>query len=342
MYRWLWLAIVLVSVGATADTRLGKLATPRIICENASWNFGRLENTNVVEHPYVVSNGGAATLQIVRTYSGCGCTSVLPAKTRLAPGEATAILVRFTLAGRQGPQDKSVYVDTNDPENSTLALHLMGEALQVAGPVGSGSPIWTGRAHVDPAAVDFGKVQMGVVSKRQLSLIGASSNDLVAVRGIESLSPSVWGTVCESNGETSIEVCLRVGNVIGPDGTSLTIHTRHPELPSVTVPVIWQGEGDYAATPAEITYAISSTETNRVVRYVAIRSLSGKPVRISHVELPFPGTSGTMEQGSLDRCVCSISSVSPPVGSNGSRVTIRLEDGAAIIVPVVVQEVGSR
>ena len=59
-----------------------------------------------------------------------GCTAVVAGKNELMPNESTDIKVTFNSEGKSGKQNKTVYIETNDPKNSTIKLSITGNVLK--------------------------------------------------------------------------------------------------------------------------------------------------------------------------------------------------------------------
>ncbi len=115
------------------DVPISPAATPKAVCADPVWDFGRVSNTSRVEHVFELANTGLAPLQIQRVAAGCGCTAAQTGADHIEPGGKTQVTVRFNPAGRTGMQRKGVYVHTNDPEMPVLHLELMGEAFGTSG-----------------------------------------------------------------------------------------------------------------------------------------------------------------------------------------------------------------
>jgi len=101
---------------------------PKIVCDEPEFDFGERRNDEKVEHEFIIKNAGDGLLLIDKVRTTCGCTVAQPEKKDLQPGESTKIKATLTLANRQGPQTKSITVESNDPENPVLTLTLKGVA----------------------------------------------------------------------------------------------------------------------------------------------------------------------------------------------------------------------
>lgn len=105
---------------------------PKIVFDKLKYDFGNAKTGEVVKYKFVFKNEGNEDLIIHKTKASCGCTATNPDKTLLKKGESSFINAEFNTAGRQGGQNKSITVVTNDPNNSSVTLELSGnvEALQ--------------------------------------------------------------------------------------------------------------------------------------------------------------------------------------------------------------------
>ena len=103
---------------------------PRIVCDAAVFDFGEKNNTEVVEHDYLIRNAGTLSLEIREVRASCGCTAAKPSQNVIPPGGEATINVKLDLRGRSGAQIKSINVACNDPATPNLVLQLKGTAIQ--------------------------------------------------------------------------------------------------------------------------------------------------------------------------------------------------------------------
>jgi hypothetical protein len=101
-------------------------SAPRIKFEKEVYNFGIAKVGEHVKYSYVFRNEGKRDLIIRATKASCGCTASSPEKTVLKPGESSKIDVDFNTWGRSGAQNKTIFVISNDPRNSNVALRIEG------------------------------------------------------------------------------------------------------------------------------------------------------------------------------------------------------------------------
>ncbi|MCQ2216460.1 MAG: DUF1573 domain-containing protein [Bacteroidales bacterium] len=101
-----------------------KANAPKLEFDSQSHDWGEINATDKQSHDFVVKNTGNQNLIIRKVKASCGCTAVTPAKTVLAKGEETTIHVEFNPSGKQGRQQKTITVITNDPDKSNVLLRI--------------------------------------------------------------------------------------------------------------------------------------------------------------------------------------------------------------------------
>ena len=100
---------------------------PKISIENATFEFGTINQGDKIEHDFTFSNKGKSDLIIRKTRGSCGCTVGTPEKSTLKPGESSKIHVVFNSAGKSGQQNKTITLTCNDPSNSSAVITLTGK-----------------------------------------------------------------------------------------------------------------------------------------------------------------------------------------------------------------------
>lgn len=106
-----------------------QLAQPKLVLKQNNFDFGDIKQGKTVEHTFVLSNGGEALLKITDVRASCGCTAAVPEKKELKPGESTKLVVKFNSTGRQGKQNKTVSISSNDPQNPKMVITFTGNII---------------------------------------------------------------------------------------------------------------------------------------------------------------------------------------------------------------------
>lgn len=101
-----------------------KAEKPVAVFEPKSINFGEIKEGQIVKLKYILRNKGNSNLFIRFIKSSCGCSEVKPTKTIISPGDSCEINGFYDSTGHNGIVNKSIYVMTNDPENSSTTLRF--------------------------------------------------------------------------------------------------------------------------------------------------------------------------------------------------------------------------
>ena len=103
-------------------------AAPKIVVDQAVYDFGEIKEGTIVTHAFVIRNEGTDPLVFTRRpYSSCGCTVAALPKEVLLPGESLELVATFDSTGFGGHHvRKQIRVYTNDPENPVVILALVG------------------------------------------------------------------------------------------------------------------------------------------------------------------------------------------------------------------------
>ncbi|MFC4872180.1 DUF1573 domain-containing protein [Negadavirga shengliensis] len=97
--------------------------------EMTEFDFGTIQEGEVVEHLFTFKNAGQAPLVISNIQASCGCTSPDWTKTPIKPGEEGFVKVVFNSAGKSGAQSPTVTIQANTSPNVTR-LRLKGAVNQ--------------------------------------------------------------------------------------------------------------------------------------------------------------------------------------------------------------------
>ncbi len=94
--------------------------------EKGIHDFGQLTEGDTVEYLYKFVNRGELPLVINNITASCGCTTPDWPREPVAPGEESAVKVRFNSRGKQGEQRKTVTVYANtEPSMTNIEFRVM-------------------------------------------------------------------------------------------------------------------------------------------------------------------------------------------------------------------------
>lgn len=100
-------------------------AMPTMDFRDTIHDFGDIREGEVVSHKFSFTNNGKNPLIISNARGSCGCTAPNFPREPIPPGEKGYIEVMFNSAGREGHQEKAVYISSNTAK-ATHVLHIKG------------------------------------------------------------------------------------------------------------------------------------------------------------------------------------------------------------------------
>ncbi|MCB0542300.1 MAG: DUF1573 domain-containing protein [Saprospiraceae bacterium] len=106
--------------------------------ENEKFNFGVVDEGEIVKHVFKFKNTGKEPLIISNAKGSCGCTVPTWPKEPVPPGGMGEIKVEFNSKGKPGPQSKRVTVTANTNPSETY-LEIAGEVKGKEQPAAKGS-----------------------------------------------------------------------------------------------------------------------------------------------------------------------------------------------------------
>lgn len=210
---------------------------PKIVPAESEFKFGDIAEGITVTHKFVIFNKGDEVLNIKNVRASCGCTAVQPEKTELDPGESTSIKVEFNSIGRNGMQNKAVYVSSNDPQTPELRLTFTANVLEKQS--GNKEELFDRPIlQLGTTQHNFGKVKQGEILEFSLPFQNSGKKELE----IKDIQESCSCTATElSNkklkpGEAgSIKIKLDTKDREGKLSRTVTFVTNDPMNPKQTI-----------------------------------------------------------------------------------------------------------
>ena len=111
-----------------ADEPVDTVNVAKMIFEEKRYNFGTINQGEVVKHIYKFTNTGKVPLIISDARSSCGCTVPDWPKDPIQPGESSQISVRFDSKGKKDYQSKPITILANTYPNKTI-LQIQGTVI---------------------------------------------------------------------------------------------------------------------------------------------------------------------------------------------------------------------
>ena len=98
--------------------------------DKKEFDFGTIQQGEVVEGTFLISNKGKTDLIITSAKASCGCTVPEWPKDPIKPGESSEIKFKFDSKGKKGKQNKSITIKANT-ESVTEVLRVKGTIEEV-------------------------------------------------------------------------------------------------------------------------------------------------------------------------------------------------------------------
>lgn len=95
------------------EEKAAAMPKTEISFQETNFDFGTIQEGEVVTHSFKFRNTGASPLLIANTIASCGCTTPSFSKDPVLPGGEGEITVRFDSKGRKGMNRKNVIVVSN-------------------------------------------------------------------------------------------------------------------------------------------------------------------------------------------------------------------------------------
>lgn len=266
------LFFVLPVLCAIADVKPFRPA-PDIVCDEPEFFFGSATNTETITHEFILSNEGTCPLFIRKVRADCGCVATRLANDTLAPGESTALKVKFDLKGRSGRQVRRIIIESNDRNQPRLVLMLAGEAI---------APL-----EIIPDQIYWGNIHVSTPAEKSCE-IRFSEGDESYINSVVPPLPCFAAELITIKPRRHYKITVRTMPPLkeGLLQSSLKVITDHPRFQTIEIPMQGRFVGDIYAIPGEIV--VKSTDGRPVARTLLIYSGLKKKFKLLRVDLPRP------------------------------------------------------
>ena len=221
---------VIVSVSFSQTT------APRLFAKAENHDFGTIAEGEVVTHNFEIQNTGNAELKIIQVHASCGCTAAAPEKMNLKPGEKTVVKVEFNSENRLGPQEKYVYISSNDPAHPQFKLTFTGVVVDKSTIISKDGK--TPKLKLNSAQHDFGSVEEGKVVETKISFKNEGKAPLIIsdVKTSCGCTAVLLSSKLLQPGESgNIRIELDTANREGKLTRTVTLYTNDPQQPNQTI-----------------------------------------------------------------------------------------------------------
>lgn len=117
----------IANVVKTFPPKSDSMSNPAIKFNQMSFDFGKINEGDVVTHIFKFENTGHTNLKIEDIKTSCGCTAALTKDKDIAPGGSGTLRVEFDSHYKHGQLTRLIYIKTNDPNNKSVALKIFAD-----------------------------------------------------------------------------------------------------------------------------------------------------------------------------------------------------------------------
>lgn len=242
---------------------------PELVCAEPEYFFGAVSNTNNIQHVFLLANDGDRPLTIYRVKSDCGCLLIRQPVTTLAPGEETALAVKYLLKGRRGPQRRRIAIESDDPVQPRFFLYMFGEALA--------------EIEIDPEQVYWGNIRADGNGEKQVEI--KFTDGPYRILAVSNPAPFLAAAVATAPAGR-ILVRLQPPLPLGSFYYPLQVITDHPRFPELAIPMQGRVVGELYAVPEAL--ALNADDQEPVNRTLLVKSSRRQSFRILRVDSPAP------------------------------------------------------
>lgn len=172
MFRLFKVALVLFVCLMTSSA----WAAPKLVVEQAVFNFGEVVQGQQVPHSFNFRNEGTDPLLIKKVISSCGCTAALVSAKELPPGQSGEIKTNFDTTRFRGFVTKTITLYSNDPQRSIVKMAIKGKITEVLS--------------VFPKRIELSQIKAGSVTVAEVTLQN-NGDDVLSLTGVTTTSPDL-------------------------------------------------------------------------------------------------------------------------------------------------------
>ncbi len=103
---------------------------PKLFISFTSYDFGKIPESETVEHVFILKNTGQAPLEIISATPDCNCTKVRLSTNRITAGKQGEITVTYNSQKQSGSFTKLVIIETNDPVEPVKIIKIKGTVIK--------------------------------------------------------------------------------------------------------------------------------------------------------------------------------------------------------------------
>lgn len=246
------------------------IQSPDIIFVEYNYDFGEVEQGEVVNHVYEFVNAGKKELNIQDVQTSCGCTAALLLNKNIPPDGTGEVEVNLDTKGIRGRITKTITVHSNDLEEPKVLLSMTGIVKQ--------------DIVLSPTQIYFGDIKRGEKVSKKLQII----DEKLDVSRVDTIpSPYIMTHITKVQNEKEkrfeIEVALSPEIPLGLMEGKLIVYTNSKKRPMIEIPIVVHVKGDIKITPSQIFFGFVK-KVEKSERKIEITTNGEKELKIEKVE----------------------------------------------------------
>lgn len=242
-------------------------AAPRLTLVEPIKDFGTVPRGEVLAYDFQIKNTGDADLEIIKVQPACGCT-VANYDAVIKPGQTGRIEAKVDTTAFQGPINKSITIQSNDPDTPTAQVAVRA----------------TVKPYVEAYPAGFVRFNLlqGETDKRSVTLFSEEEAPFEIV-GVD--VPGEWVKVeyteipkdqrapVGREGQKQYKVDVTVGGPTAPVGPlmdKITIHTNSKHQPEYQLSMSGMVRPAYNVSPTVLNFGEVDPKVNPAVRVITV------------------------------------------------------------------------
>lgn len=278
--RMFWMFVLATTLGISARAQEPAAAPaptnqgPRILVEEPSFDFGTADSSQTIEHTFTVKNVGDTSLEISNVRPSCGCTVANITERTVPPGGETKVTARLSLQGRMGQQNKTITVESNDPQQPQVQLLLRGNVANLI--------------ELRPDRVIFNQMGPRDTVSQAVDIVATGPDTKFKIVSVASQTSNFTATAdaIEEGRQYRITVTTQGELPVGALYGTVRVVTDHPARQVIDIPVSTMVVGELVVAPTDIVLARQPDQA--VTRFIVIRPGSVPQFTIDKIEPPTP------------------------------------------------------
>ena len=299
---------------------------PDIQFEQRVYDFGVAGQQERITHHYKLKNVGKGDLTITSVRAPCDCIATLLSSKTISPGATGVIRVAFETRKYKGKQTKSIFVQSNDPDEPKIELKISGVVKT--------------EFTLEPEFLHFGDVERGKTVAKTINLVQIGKEHLRLNR-IE-VNEKYFSTRLSSfkdkpHKRFKVDIRLKPNAPVGRINEVITLHTNLKRHPRIEIPICGNMLGRIRVKPQMLSLG-SIKKGASSAKKIELRATDQRDFKIVKVKssLPFLSTKASVVGKNKGFEVTINVAKKAPAGRLRGEIAIYTDDPDQMVIKVPV------